>query len=761
VFLTVNLENVSMTSVLIIDDEPEVQVMLSLMLNGEGFVARRAGSGAEAIEAYREQPADVVLTDLRMPEMDGIQLIHELQKIDKHVAVVVLTGFGELENAVELMHGAGVYNYLTKPLETPEVLIAAIRSAREKRRLTLENQRLITGLKQANEALEEQVADRTGAMVASNRQLSLQLRRRRLSEQALQQERETLERRIEERTQKLAEINRRLNMEVVQRRRSEEALRCSRREMQIKTRELELFYRAAPVGLCLLDHDGRVIKANPTMAEITGRSHEAVIDQPLDSVCPGLAKALSPVIRQITSTGKPIPSHIITLPGTHDTSRLSHWLVSSYPLMLDEETRMATSHIFQDISEQRQAQELIRNSKTMLQAVFDGIQDMLIMVDRQMVVRMINHAAKTYYRIDAYSDVIGKKCSDIICGHDHCETCRIPQLVASGRSATFERPVIIGDNRLERVAVYPLCKSEGKLDGAIIQISDITETKGLERQLFHSEKLASLGLLASGVAHEINNPNGFITFNLPILRNYMSVVMAYIADGRDSGKDKTWFGMSFDAFHTDLFELIDNMEHGAQRISQIVNSMNTLAQSKPSESTVRKCRLHQIIEHVETLCSGELKRVGQHLSVDCPADLPEMMLDSGALEQVLINLLMNAAQATDKADAWIRLSVERTQNDRLAIIIQDNGCGMDENVRQKLFDPFFTTKAPGSGTGLGMAVCHNLVTSIGGTIQVESEVNKGSTFRIDLPVAFSDGAEAGGSRAIPHNDSTEPVARSA
>lgn len=749
-----------MTSVLIIDDEPEVQVMLSLMLNGEGFVARRVGSGAEAVEAYREEPADVVLTDLRMPEMDGIQLIHELQRIDKHVAVVVLTGFGELENAVELMQGAGVYNYLTKPLETPEVLIAAILSAQAKRRLAVENEQLIARLKQANEALEEQVADRTGAMVASNRQLSLELRRRRQSEQALEQERETLEHRMEERTHKLAEINRRLNTEIIQRRRSEEALRRNRVEMEIETRELELFYRAAPVGLCLLDHDGRVIKANPTMAEITGRPHDAVIDQPLDSVCPGLAQALSPVIRQIAATGKPIPSHVITLSDGHDASRLSHWLVSSYPLMLDEATRIATSHIFQDISEQRQAQELIRNSKTMLQAVFDGIQDPLIMVDRNIVVRMINQAAKTYFRIDAYSDVIGKKCHDIFSGHDHCGTCRIPQLVASGRSATFERPALIGDNRLERVAVYPLRKSAGKLDGAIIQISDITETKSLERQLFHSEKLASLGLLASGVAHEINNPNGFITFNLPILRNYMSVVMAHIA-GRDSGEDKTWFGMSFDAFYTDLFELIDNMEHGAQRISKIVDSMNTLAQSKPSGSAVRKCRLHQVLEHVETLCSGELKRVGQHLIVDCPANLPEMMLDSGALEQVLINLLMNAAQATDKADAWIRLTAQRSRNDRLVIILQDNGCGMDESTRQKLFDPFFTTKAPGNGTGLGMAVSHNLVASMGGTIQVESEVNHGSTFCIELPIAFTDGSKDGGCRAAPCSDDSAPLARTA
>jgi signal transduction histidine kinase len=378
-----------------------------------------------------------------------------------------------------------------------------------------------------------------------------------------------------------------------------------------------------------------------------------------------------------------------------------------------------------------------------------------------MMVRMVNRAAKTYYHIDGYREMIGKGCDEVFAGNDHCNTCRIPKLVASGQSATFERQGLYGENRLERVAVYPLCRSAGGLDGAIVQISDITETKNLERQLFHSEKLASLGLLASGVAHEINNPNGFITFNLPILRNYMSAVMNHITNGDELSGQKSWFGMSFDAFYTDLFQLIDNMEHGAQRISKIVASMNTLAQSKTVGSSVRKCHLEQVFEQVETLCSGELKRVGQRLTIDCPTDLPELILDAGSLEQVLINLLMNAAQATDKSNAWIRLTAEHPEEDILVIVVQDNGCGMDETVRQKLFDPFFTTKAPGSGTGLGMAICHNLVATMGGTIQVESVVGQGSTFRITLPDVFHDRpGETDSSRQARIKDQ-EPICRSA
>jgi PAS domain S-box-containing protein len=750
-----------MTSVLIIDDEPEVQVLLSLMLNSEGFMVRTAGSGPEAVAAYGEQPMDVVVTDIRMPEMDGMQVIGELKKIDPHVAVIVLTGYGDLEKAVELMQGAGVYHYLTKPLDTPDVLVAAINNALEKRHLSLENQQRLTGLERTNEELERQVAERTGALMTSNRQLSQELRRRKQCEQALELERADLRHLVEARTHKLARINRQLNMEVTEQRRNALALSGNRPEAPFETRELELFYRSAPVGLCLLDENRTFIKANPTMEELTGHRAEMLIGRPLETVHPLLAKALSPVIRQISSTGKPIPSHVVSVPGNKENQRLRHWLVSSYPLMFDDGQRVATSHIFQDITEQLRAQELIRHSKTMLQAVFDGIHDPLMMVDRKMVVCMINRAAKTYYGIDDYGRIIGKSCPDLFAGYDQCEICRISELVASGRSATFERPGLFDKERLERVAVYPLCKSAGGLDGAIIQISDITETKNLERQLFHSEKLASLGLLASGVAHEINNPNGFITFNLPILRNYVSAVLSQVADGDALHDQNSWFGMSFETFCADVFQLIDNMEHGAQRISKIVASMNTLAQPKTVGGNVRKCRLEQVLEQVETLCSGELKRVRQRLIIDCPTDLPELVLDAGSLEQVLINLLMNAAQAVDKSDPWIRLSVKRTEADTLVIVVQDNGCGMDEAIRQKIFDPFFTTKAPGSGTGLGMAICHNLVVSMGGTIQAESTVGQGSTFRITLPDLFHHGTGKSDSKESLSSDDQAPVYRSA
>jgi two-component system NtrC family sensor kinase len=115
--------------------------------------------------------------------------------------------------------------------------------------------------------------------------------------------------------------------------------------------------------------------------------------------------------------------------------------------------------------------------------------------------------------------------------------------------------------------------------------------------------------------------------------------------------------------------------------------------------------------------------------------MPQIYTDPYSLEQILINLLVNAAQAADKQDSRVKLaiSVGNGENDHVIIKVSDNGCGMDEQTRLKIFDPFFTTKSPAEGTGLGLYVCHNLIADLGGKIEVESKPGVGSTFRVILP----------------------------
>jgi signal transduction histidine kinase len=140
------------------------------------------------------------------------------------------------------------------------------------------------------------------------------------------------------------------------------------------------------------------------------------------------------------------------------------------------------------------------------------------------------------------------------------------------------------------------------------------------------------------------------------------------------------------------------------------------------------------------MCRNKVKRSVKSFELDIPENLPTVFTEPFALEQILINLLINAVQSLDKHDTWVRLSVSISngsdgRQEEVAISVSDNGCGLDENARGQLFDPFFTTKPPGEGTGLGLYVSRNLIEGLGGRILVDSEVGVGSKFTVILPLA--------------------------
>ena len=191
--------------------------------------------------------------------------------------------------------------------------------------------------------------------------------------------------------------------------------------------------------------------------------------------------------------------------------------------------------------------------------------------------------------------------------------------------------------------------------------------------------------------------------------------------------------MSYPEFRGDLFNLLGNLGHASGRISATVSDLGEFLR-RGERRKQRWVELKQVVERGVTVCRCHVKRMVKSFKVDIDGDLRPIFTDPGALEQVLVNLLINAGQATEKDGSWVRLKVRRadTCGGHVVIEVSDNGCGMDEETRGRVFEPFFSTKAPGSGTGLGLFVAHNLIEELGGRIEVESEPGEGSTFRIIL-----------------------------
>jgi Signal transduction histidine kinase regulating C4-dicarboxylate transport system len=260
----------------------------------------------------------------------------------------------------------------------------------------------------------------------------------------------------------------------------------------------------------------------------------------------------------------------------------------------------------------------------------------------------------------------------------------------------------------------------------------------LQAQIVHSEKMASLGQLAAGIAHELNNPVGFIYGNLDILGqciaelkkllNYYdrSALPAEIAEGARRLKEE----IDYAATLKDLDSIIADCQDGAQRICDIVQNLKIF--SRLDEAEFAQTDIHEGIESTLRLLSRYYRADNIRLHRDY-GDLPLVEAYSGQLNQVWMNLLANAAQALGAKGGDVSIST-RVQGDSVVVIISDNGCGIPPEHLNRVFDPFFTTKPVGEGTGLGLSISFGIVKRHGGTIEVRSQPNRGSSFIVRLPI---------------------------
>jgi signal transduction histidine kinase/GAF domain-containing protein len=395
----------------------------------------------------------------------------------------------------------------------------------------------------------------------------------------------------------------------------------------------------------------------------------------------------------------------------------------------------ANKQLMAEIKDRIRFQEQLQQSKSRLQAVVDGISEPLILLGEDLVVKMLNRTAAEYYGLSEYKDILDSKCHQMLrASAAPCDGCEVPAAVSSGKSLIFERKGFMDPDRLEQVFIYPIKGKGVDTHDILLRISDITEQRMFEKQLIHSEKMSSLGVLVSSIAHEINNPNSFISFNIPILRDYIEEVMPIVDGYAANHRDLEICHMAYPEFRKDIANLLENIEHGSGRITRFVSNLKEFSQAKEKVEE-RWFEITPLIERVLSICKVQLKKNVKSFVTNIPENLPRIWSDPFFLEQILLNLLVNAAQAVDKNDSRIDLKVEIRPSwlDHTILEVKDNGAGMDENTMQEIFDPFFTTKSKAGGTGLGLYVTHNLVQSLRGRIETESEPGKGSTFRVILP----------------------------
>jgi len=270
-------------------------------------------------------------------------------------------------------------------------------------------------------------------------------------------------------------------------------------------------------------------------------------------------------------------------------------------------------------------------------------------------------------------------------------------------------------------------KKSGELEEANVKLLE------RQKQLVQAEKLASMGQLVSGIAHEINNPVQFIQGNMQILREAIGDILPILDEKEANDRGLKIARLQYPFFRSQVQVLLKDMSDGAGRIGDIVKDLKTFARRDEGRLD-EEVDLNRVVETSARLVHNKIKRY--KVVRDLAEGLPKLTGSVVQLEQVVVNTLINAAEALEgRPDATIRIITRMGDGGRqVRLSISDNGPGMTDDVRDRLFDPFFTTKQRIGGTGLGMSITYGIIREHGGTIEVDTRVGEGTTFHYVLPV---------------------------
>lgn len=365
-----------------------------------------------------------------------------------------------------------------------------------------------------------------------------------------------------------------------------------------------------------------------------------------------------------------------------------------------------------DITERKYAEKTLRKSEQKYRELVTRINDGIFTVDTQGVITFANRALAEIHGFDSPEEIIGKTFLEFIAPAMKNEIADdIRESIKTGNPPkTREMSIIRKDGGIAFVQVKPVLVIESStVVGLSGVVRDVTEQKQIQGKLIITDKLASVGQLAAGIMHEINNPLSSVVGFAELLMSRKDLP----ADAKDD---------------------LNIINSEAQRIVQIVKGLLTFArQQKPEKEPVD---IHIIIQRVLQLRAHEHKVNNIAVDIRFAPDLPRAMGNVGQLQQVFLNLIANAEQAMFAAHkrGTLTISTERL-GDVVKVCFADDGPGIRPENMGKLFTPFFTTKEAGKGTGLGLSICHGIVTEHGGNIYAESEPGKGATFIVELPIS--------------------------
>jgi PAS domain S-box-containing protein len=512
------------------------------------------------------------------------------------------------------------------------------------------------------------------------------------------------------------------------------------REIQSSEERLKVIFEHAPDGYFVSDFKGYFTDGNKATEEICGFKREDIIGTNILRNCPIVPIDQVPLVAKILaqnikgkSTG-PDELEIVRKDGKRH-------MVEVKTLVMEIKGEPRVLGIVRDIHERKVAEAQVREYQEQLTSIFQTVRDGLALIDLSGAILRVNKAFAT---ISAYKEdeLVGKQIHKLEmfskAGRAQLMT-GYAKMRLGRRTPAFELEASRkGGERFHlEVSADPI-KKEGVVVGMAVSLKDITDRKSLEGELrehaknleddvrartnemIQSEKMASIGLLVAGVAHEVNNPLAFIKSNSEDMQEDIENVLEKVSKKGDVDTELL----------DEVDALIETNLKGIDRIAEITKTLKRFA--RPETTEMVPSDINQGIQDTLVMVHNKIKYRVEVLGDY--GEVPAVMGHIGQLNQVFMNIILNASQAMDKGNVWVRTW---HKDGNVMVEIRDDGKGIPEKDLGRIFDPFFTTKE--GGTGLGLSACYRIVQEHNGSIDVRSTVGKGTAFTITLPVGGRNG----------------------
>ncbi len=392
---------------------------------------------------------------------------------------------------------------------------------------------------------------------------------------------------------------------------------------------------------------------------------------------------------------------------------------------------------YTDITEKKKAEGKIRESHERFLSIFQSAEDIILTIDKRGIIHSVNNYGISFSN-KTVEEIEGKHISSVFgLNEDHLLIKIIEEVIKTGNKRIEE--ITLNQNAYLNIAVTKMIDNISGEPVALVIGRDITTIKVLEEearknqlQLQQADKLASLGLLVAGVAHEINNPVSFISFNVPYIEQYFSEIFPLLDEHAAKNPGYKIANVEYELFKKDIKDMLSDLYEGAQRITGIVADLKTFSKME-TENENTFIELEEIINSTIRLLQPAIKK--KKASIHYRGEKKYSIKgNKQKIGQVIINLLTNALDAVETGSGEINVSISKCKKSlSLVIAVKDNGIGISEKDTPLIFDPFFTTKSFTGGTGLGLSVAKSIIENMGLQIHFESKQGYGTTFFITIP----------------------------